>query len=464
MQSKKSSLGRRLQGLLCTFFLTFAAGAAAQPLALDKAPVAVDRENRLGIIVELSLNFVPEGNLPSQAAMAAQRATIEHTQTAVLNRLKGHDIAGVHRFQYVPFLSMYASGAAIKALERTPGVAAVHLDRWNEPALAESIPLIGADASGNAGSTAAVAVLDSGIDSGHIHLWGLRASEACYSTNEDNPSTTGVDFTSLCPGGVTEATGTGTGEPCTGMSICSHGTHIAGIAAGGNLTGGAYQGVALAARLISIKIYSKGNTAFACYPGAPPCLRGKTSDEIKGLERVLWLHYNDPAFSYYHIAAVNMSFGSGKFTSNCDSEPYKLPIDNLRAAGIASVVASGNNGYTNGIGSPACVSTAISVGNTTKLDAVYSTSNSASFLNLLAPGTSIYSPSFPGGGYSFQTGTSFAAPHVAGAFAQLKHENPSATVTQMLNALTSTGVSILDTRNGITKPRIQVDAAVAALP
>jgi subtilisin family serine protease len=188
--------------------------------------------------------------------------------------------------------------------------------------------LIGADVSGYAGTTATVAVLDSGVDSGHLHIWPLVMSEACYSTNEDSPSTPEVDFTSLCPGGVSEAVGTGTGEPCTEFSICSHGTHIAGIAAGGQFTGGTYQGVALAARLISIKVYSIGHTAFACYPNAFPCLRGKTSDEIKGLERVLWL--------------------------------------------------------------------------------------------LLAPGTSIVSPSFPGGGYSAVTGTSFAAPHVAGAFAQLK--------------------------------------------
>ncbi len=457
-----------LPALVSTFLLTLATAGAAKSLAPGDGPVSVDHANRIGVIVKLSLDpaaeglgFVPEGNLPHKAAVAAQRAAIEHAQTALLNRLKGKDIAGVHRFQYIPYVSMYASDAALEALEKTPGVAAVHLDRWSEPALAESIPLIGANMSGNDGSTAAVAVLDSGVESGHLHLWGLVLSEACYSTNEDLASTPGVDFTSICPGEVPSATGVGTGEPCTGMSICSHGTHVAGIAAGGQFTGGTYQGVARLARLISIKIYSQGNTAYACYPGAPPCLRGKDSDIMKGLERVLYLHYNDPAFSYYHIAAVNMSFGSGQYTTYCDVNPLKTAIDNLRAVGIASVVASGNAGYTNALSAPACISTAISVGNSTKTDTIWSTSNSASFLNLLAPGTSIYSPDFPGGAYSYVTGTSFAAPHVAGAMAQLKHKNPNATVSQMLDALTSTGVPILDTRNNITKPRIQVDAACA---
>ena len=56
-----------------------------------------------------------------------------------------------------------------------------------------------------------------------------------------------------------------------------------------------------------------------------------------------------------------------------------------------------------------------------------------------------------------------AAPHVAGAWAILKSKVPNASVSQVLSALTTTGVPILDIRNGITKPRIQVDAALNAL-
>ncbi len=56
-----------------------------------------------------------------------------------------------------------------------------------------------------------------------------------------------------------------------------------------------------------------------------------------------------------------------------------------------------------------------------------------------------------------------AAPHVAGAWAVVKSKYPSAGVDQVLAALSSTGVPVLDSRNGITKPRIQVDAAMSAL-
>jgi subtilisin family serine protease len=111
---------------------------------------------------------------------------------------------------------------------------------------------------------------------------------------------------------------------------------------------------------------------------------------------------------------------------------------------------------------PACVSSAISVGNTTKTDVVSSGSNSAFFLSLLAPGTDIVS-ALPGNRIGPLTGTSMAAPHVAGAFALLRQAKPSASVGEILSALQSTGVAITDTRNNITKPRMNVKAAFDAL-
>ncbi|MEM1424882.1 MAG: FlgD immunoglobulin-like domain containing protein, partial [Planctomycetota bacterium] len=56
-----------------------------------------------------------------------------------------------------------------------------------------------------------------------------------------------------------------------------------------------------------------------------------------------------------------------------------------------------------------------------------------------------------------------AAPHVAGAWALLKGKKPNATVDEVLSALSSTGLPIRDNRNGVTAPRIQVDAALDAL-
>jgi hypothetical protein len=170
------------------------------------------------------------------------------------------------------------------------------------------------------------------------------------------------------------------------------------------------------------------------------------------------------------IAAVNMSLGGGQYTENCDtvSPSRKAIIDTLRSLGIATVVASGNNGYISAISAQACVSSAVSVGSIddgsygSVLNTVSSFSNSSPQLSLLAPGRWITS-SVPNNGFSAYSGTSMATPHVAAAFAVLKQKKPDATVTEILNALTTTGQPITDPRNSITKPAIKIDAALDAL-
>jgi subtilisin family serine protease len=125
------------------------------------------------------------------------------------------------------------------------------------------------------------------------------------------------------------------------------------------------------------------------------------------------------------------------------------------------VIASGNNGFSDSMSSPGCISSAVSVGSTTKSDTLSSFSNSASFLHLLAPGSNINS-SVPGGGFEVMNGTSMATPHVAGAWALLKQKTPSASVSSLLSSLQSTGTPVTDTRvtGGVTKPRINIaDAA-----
>src|SRR5262249_44428086 len=148
----------------------------------------------------------------------------------------------------------------------------------------------------------------------------------------------------------------------------------------------------------------------------------------------------------------------------CDGEPEKAIIDTLRSVGIATVVASGNDGSPTALSSPACISSAVSVGSTTKADVVSSFSNVTPLMSLFAPGGSILS-SGAGGGFAVLSGTSMATPHVAGSWAVLKQAAPNATVDQVLGALQSTGVPITDTRSGtpVTRPRIRVDLALNQL-
>ncbi|HKG11792.1 MAG TPA: S8 family serine peptidase [Pyrinomonadaceae bacterium] len=407
------------------------------------------------VIVRLRAEFEPEGTLPGATAVFAQRRGISSSQDAVLALVPAASRRFVKRFETVPYVALEVDAAGVEALRASPEVAGVEEDVPVPATLAESVALIGAPAAwaaGFSGSGQAVAVLDTGVDKSHSFLSGKVVSEACFST------TSGANNSnSVCPGGVAESTASGSGVNCL-VGGCDHGTHVAGIVAG---KGASSSGVAKDASVIAVQVFSRFNNASDCQ-GSPPCVRSFGSDQMKGLERVFALR------STFNIASINMSLGGGQNASNCDGNSLKPIIDNLRSAGIATVIASGNDGFTSAISSPACISSAVSVGSTNDgsgsdaADTISSFSNSASILSLLAPGSSIRS-SVPGGGFANFQGTSMATPHVAGAWAVLKSRSPSATVTQVLNALKDTGQPITDGRNGITKPRIRVDAAVNAL-
>jgi hypothetical protein len=172
-----------------------------------------------------------------------------------------------------------------------------------------------------------------------------------------------------------------------------------------------------------------------------------------------------------NIVAVNLSLQTGQqFGSNCDAAhaATKAAIDNLRSVNIATIICSGNFSFTNALTAPACVSTAISVGSIddgslgTVQGQVSAFSDSSPLLHLLAPGRWINS-SIPGNAYSNYSGTSMAAPHVAGAFAILRQRRPNATIDQILAALTNTGQPVTDSRNGIVKPLIKIDRALQAI-
>jgi subtilisin family serine protease len=415
-------------------------------------------EGHARVIVEFKLptdRFVPEARLPDATAVLSQRQAINAAAQRILAKLQPPARRMTHRYQTVPYVGLDLTPGALAALENSPAdIVRVLDDAIVRPVLADSVPLIEGDQAWDAGydgSGTMIAVLDTGVDSTHPFLAGKVVEEACFS------STVAGVSSSFCPNGLEQQIGPGSAAPCP-LSDCIHGTHVAGIAAGnGAPAGQPFSGVARGATLMAVQVFSRITSPQSC-GGSAPCAGAFTSDIIAALE---YVYANGAA---HNIASVNMSLGGAVFFPPCDDEPYKPIIDNLRAAGIASAVASGNNGSSSQISAPACVSSAISVGSTSKSDVVSWFSNVASSLSLFAPGESITS-SIPGGQFIALSGTSMAAPHVAGTFAVMKQALPGASVSTILQSLQQNGLPIEDTRllGTATIPRVRILRALASL-
>lgn len=427
-----------------------AQGQQPRVVVPDSVRVTAARGEPVRIIVGLRLDtYQPEGLLGSTAA-ASQRLAIQDVASRVLGRLSS--VTSSRVFDFIPYFAAEVDANTLLQLEADPDVSSIEEDRQASPSLAESVPLVGGStawSSGYSGAGWTVAILDTGVEQNHSFLNGKTVAEGCYS----NSGIAGAN--SLCPGGVGSTNATGSGASCA-MSDCFHGTHVAGIAAG---RGGTFSGVAKDATIMSFQVYSYVTGITTCFPSSS-CIRANLSDIIAAMNRVYALRGS------FNIAAVNLSLIFATYSSQADCEAgyasLKAAIDTLRSANIATVAAAGNGGLSGAMGAPACISTAISVGATTKSDVVSSTSNAAPYLNVLAPGVSITS-SLTGNTFGALSGTSMAAPHVAGAWAVLRQRNPTAAVTTVLNALRSTGNPVTDTRSGLVFPRIRVDAALTAL-
>ncbi|MBI5375413.1 MAG: S8 family serine peptidase [Candidatus Schekmanbacteria bacterium] len=242
----------------------------------------------------------------------------------------------------------------------------------------------------------------------------------------------------------------------------NHGTAVAKIIASEDSV---YAGVAPGAKLVALKVMDKSGS-------------GSASDVAAAIE---WCIANK---SKYGISLINMSFGDGgKYNSSlyCDQFYISQMVNLAVANGIFVSVASGNDGYTNGISLPACASGSTSVGavyskdwgslswsgspgctdSTTDADKITCFTNRNSLLDLLAPGSQIKVSD----GGAYYGGTSMAAPHVVGAAALIqqnakKLDGTAMTPTQIQSKFKSTGVPVTDSATGLTFKRIDAYAAL----
>lgn len=198
-----------------------------------------------------------------------------------------------------------------------------------------------------------------------------------------------------------------------------HGTFVCGVAAGnGMLSGRKIRGVAPDADIVGLKVIAANGE----------------SGTFKILDGMQWLFDN---FRKFGISVVCMSFGADPLPY---ADPLKLGAEMLVSSGLTVVCASGNSGVNN-LKSPGVSPEVISVGAVDEHDRLADFSSCGVYQGIYRPdvnarGVKINGIS-AGGTYSVMSGTSVAAPYVAGACCLLKEKYRNITPRQMKSAIVS---------------------------
>ncbi|MFD0973973.1 S8 family peptidase [Plantactinospora endophytica] len=272
----------------------------------------------------------------------------------------------------------------------------IWLDGVRRSTLDVSVPRTGAPeawAAGYDGTGVKVAVLDTGIDDNHPDLAGRVLARQNFVSEFESAA-----------------------------DVSGHGTHVSSTIAGsGAASDGRYRGVAPGASLLDGKV---------CY--RTPDGRGVCPDSAV-LAGMQWAAESG-------AKVVNMSLGG---TDEPGIDPLEAAVNDLTAEyGTLFVIAAGNaDGWSPyRVASPSTADAALSVSNWTKTGEVNWSSLPGPRVgdygvkpDIAAPGTEImaarstagiFPPELPGGAYFSATGTSMAAPHVAGAAALLAQAHP----------------------------------------
>jgi subtilisin family serine protease len=255
------------------------------------------------------------------------------------------------------------------------------LDRSDQRAL----PLSGSYTYGGTGAGVKVYDIDTGLRSTHVDFAGRVVPGRNFATNSSGTLCTLLGFGCAAP------------VPTNTSDCNGHGTHTAGTAVGTTY------GVAKGAYIVPVRVFGCGNST-------------ATTTIIAGVDWVTGDHQAGQP------AVANMSLGGGASTA------LDTSVQNLINDGVTVAIAAGNESGADACGvSPARVLAGITVGSTESNDGRSSFSNIGACLDLFAPGGGVVSAGISSDTSSANlSGTSMAAPHVAGAAARYLAANPTA--------------------------------------
>jgi subtilisin family serine protease len=299
-----------------------------------------------------------------------------------------------------------------------------------------------------------IGVIDQGIDFNHpdlaANIWINPGETAGNGVDDDGNGFTddirGFNFVN------------NNGMTFSGSAIEDHATHVAGIAGAVGNNGVGIAGVNWSVGLMSLKFLDANGF-------------GDTSDAIDAIQyartmRNLWDSTSGAKGA--NVRILNGSFGGALF-----SQQFQDAINQANTAGILFVAAAGNvdNGtlepnndlvphFPSNFDAPNIIAVAAS----NQVDALTSFSHfGATTVDIAAPGNSILSTT-PSNTYSFFSGTSMAAPQVAGAAALLWAQNPNLTVQQVKNLLMADGTVVTGFADKIlSQRRLNVGSSMQGL-
>ncbi|MFF0267708.1 S8 family serine peptidase [Kribbella sp. NPDC004536] len=347
---------------------------------------------------------------PGVAAKSARRSALPGAITTLDLPSVGGAAVKAEKAEAPAFWSALTGQSGLRAKASTAaapsfaaGIGKVWLDSKARTMLADTTAQIGAPAAWAAGATGRgvrVAVLDSGVDLGHPDLAPRIVATKSFVAGED----------------VVDRNG--------------HGTHTASTVAGtGAASDGKERGVAPDADLIVGKVLGDSGS-------------GPISGIIAGME---WAARTE------HAKVINMSLGTPAWHTQDD--PLSQAVNELSAeTGALFVIAAGNSGSSAySVSSPGTAEAALTVGAVDGSDQLADFSSVGPRMmddglkpDLTAPGVDVlaarsqYMNDGGEGYYRTDSGTSMAAPHVAGAAVLLAAQHPDWTGQQLKDALMST--------------------------